>query len=382
MKRILILTDWFYPGFRAGGLITASLNLSRQLSKNHEVFILTSDRDLGNPLPYADVSPNSWHLFEFNIHVCYLSPDLLNWNSVLKEIQKIDPSFVFLNSMFSKCFTVFPLLMKKLKLFRARVIVSPRGMLMRSALAMKPMKKWIFLKLLKLYGIHRIVGFHATSINEKMDIYRVFGRVQVTVIPDVPPKPESDCLIKKKVTGELKLIFVGRIHRIKNLHYLLKCLTPVRQMIYLTVAGPIEDHQYFLECKEASDLLPNNIKVTFVGDKNSIEIRQLLLDHHFFVLPTCGENYGYSIVESFAAGRPVIISDNTPWHELSTKRIGWDLPLNNTREFTNAIQRASFMDEVEYSDWSSHSLQFAKQLYYKDLLNEKYSMLFQNSEVA
>ena len=50
--------------------------------------------------------------------------------------------------------------------------------------------------------------------------------------------------------------------------------------------------------------------------------------YDFFTLPTQHENFGHVFIEAWAAGLPVITSDQTPWRDLQAKGIGWDIPLS------------------------------------------------------
>lgn len=50
------------------------------------------------------------------------------------------------------------------------------------------------------------------------------------------------------------------------------------------------------------------------------------------------ENYGHVIAESLMVGTPVIISDQTPWNDVTEANAGWAIPLHNTDKFTKAIQ--------------------------------------------
>ena len=51
-------------------------------------------------------------------------------------------------------------------------------------------------------------------------------------------------------------------------------------------------------------------------------------NYHCLFLPSTGENYGHAIVEAFSAGLPVIISTLTPWKNLESQKVGWDIPLD------------------------------------------------------
>ena len=51
MKRLLLLSDWFDPAYKAGGPIRSAVNFVKQMKDDYEIFILTSDRDLNDMKP-------------------------------------------------------------------------------------------------------------------------------------------------------------------------------------------------------------------------------------------------------------------------------------------------------------------------------------------
>ena len=59
-KKILVLVDWYEPGFKAGGPIQACKNVVTSLKGSYEFFILCSDRDLGDRAPYEGIPINQW----------------------------------------------------------------------------------------------------------------------------------------------------------------------------------------------------------------------------------------------------------------------------------------------------------------------------------
>jgi glycosyltransferase involved in cell wall biosynthesis len=379
-QSILITTDWFSPGYKAGGIIRTCYNLVRLLEDHYSIYILTTDRDLGDQKPYENIVADQWTKFSNSIQIYYASPQALNWRNIRQQIKSVNAESIYINSMFSKHFTVWPLLMKKMGVIKSNIIVSPNGMLKVKALNIKPLKKKPFLLMLKLMGASKFISFHASDIEEKKRITTIFGQNAVIWQIFNPPPPTDDHLnyISKKA-GIIKMAFIGRIHPIKNLHFLINCLQTLSQIVELTIIGPIEDKQYYNECNELIKRLPKSIKVSFTGEVTNEKIADYLQENHFMVLPSLGENYCYAIVESFCAGRPVIISDQTPWRNLTEKKAGWDLPLIENA-FIETLKIAADMDNEEYSTWSTSAWEFAKYINNSNYKTE-YIRMFDNAKM-
>jgi glycosyltransferase involved in cell wall biosynthesis len=97
---------------------------------------------------------------------------------------------------------------------------------------------------------------------------------------------------------------------------------------------------------------------------------------HFLVLPTHGENFGHAIFEALAMGRPVIISDETPWKNLYDRQLGWDISLHQPGLFAEAIRLACMMGQEDYDQWSQRAFRFARQHVDSLHLKEQYVGLF------
>ncbi|HKP32216.1 MAG TPA: hypothetical protein VJT83_05795, partial [Chitinophagaceae bacterium] len=106
--KVLLMADWFEPGYKAGGPIRSSVNFCQHLKNDLDIFVLTTDRDLGETVPY-DVKANEWMDHDANVKVFYLSPDKITFNYLKEQIRKIAPDIIYLNSMYSKFFSLYPL---------------------------------------------------------------------------------------------------------------------------------------------------------------------------------------------------------------------------------------------------------------------------------
>ena len=376
---ILILTDWFAPGYKAGGPIRSCLNLARALKDHFRVHVLTTDTDFKALAPYPGITSNQWTDFEPGIQVNYLSDSSLNRYQIFQEIQALSPDIVYLNSMFSIPFTIWPLWMKRTHRYRGKVILAPRGMLHAGAMQYKTLKKRAFINVLKWLGIHKLIKFHATDGQEKQDINYFFGlKASIRVLPNLPNLTLPPFRQVQKKPGEVKWVYISRIGPKKNLLFFLELLRKSRKKgkIQFDIIGPIEDPIYWKKCQKIIESLPIHITVSLIGELPPQSIAERLWTYHFFVLPTWGENFGHAIFEAFVAGKPVLISDQTPWHDLRDRLLGWALPLDEPESFLKAIDEALVMDTSTYHRWSEHTRQFACDYIRQTDWVEGYSTLF------
>ena len=350
-RKVLVMVDWYAPGFKAGGPIRSAVNFADQLEHDLDIYILTSDRDLNESKPYTGIQTDQW--IEVNKHhVFYASPAFLSWSNLQQIIKDINADYIYLNSMFSRYFSIYPLLMKRLGKLKAKIVLAPRGMLKDSAIQHKGGKKKIFISLFKSLGIPGSVIFHATDDTEEKDIAHQFGnKILLFKAGNLPGKQEEYIPPGSKIPGELDIIFVGRIHPIKNLDFLLQALQGIRQKVELTVIATLEDEMYWQKCQKLIQALPENITVKLLQDIPHEKIASIIREHHIFALPTKGENFGHSIFEALAAGRPVLISDQTPWQNLEAKKAGWVISLAEMENFTGIIQQAANMDLSMLKEW-------------------------------
>lgn len=378
-KRVLIFIDWFVPGFKAGGPIQSCRNLAENISSGMDVYIFTSDRDLNDHSSYESVQFDQWVSYKPGVFVFYASPKNQKVNFLKKIIKEVNPSAIYLNSMFSVKFTLFPLFLLLTGNIKTKVIVAPRGMLQAGALQFKSFKKKLFLSLFKISGLHSKIQFHATVDKEVAEIQSAFGgNCSVTMIPNLSLAKETAGSQAYKTPGTVRLIMVGRISPIKNIAYLLEILLYNKFIgnIQLTIVGKEEDAAYWSYCQNLIAKLPPNMSVKAVGALSHDLAMAEMQKADFFVSPTLGENFGHSILEAIQFGKPVIISDQTPWRRLREKGVGWDIPLENKLLFVHAINSALAMDQLEYDQMSDACIKFAAEASDNMINNKKYIELF------
>ncbi|MCB9262692.1 MAG: glycosyltransferase [Flavobacteriales bacterium] len=299
---------------------------------------------------------------------------------IIKELKNSTASCLYINSIFSFWFSIYPLFIESFFIKKHKVIIAPRGMLQEGAINIKFKKKVAVIKILKFFGIYKNIWIHATDAQEKRDcmIYLGVPENRIQVISNIPSVPNSDFKKDtKKEKTELKLIYVARISAKKNLKAALEVIlkSDSNLKISLDIYGP-EESNYKSELKDLINKTSQKNHVQFLGDLKFDEVFDTLKKYHVYILPTQGENFGHSIFEALSAGLPVIISDQTPWRDLAPKKVGFDLSLAEPEAFVTAIEYFASMGEQEFNIWSESARNYALEFLENQNFKENYTRLF------
>jgi glycosyltransferase involved in cell wall biosynthesis len=272
------------------------------------------------------------------------------------------------------------------------IVVAPRGELSPGALEIKNIKKHIYLLISRLAGFYRGVVWHVSTDYEAEDIARIFPWTKdgskidsqlIRIAPDPFLLPIVSLSGREmpplhKEPGKLRIIFISRISRKKNLEYALRLLSELTGSVEFDIYGPCEDKAYWAKCRSFIKTLPPNINVAYRGIANSNDVRSLFSRYHMFLFPTRGENFGHVIPEALSSGCLVLVSDQTPWRGLAQKEIGWDVGLADPNGYVRALNAALAMDDVEFSRRSMAARQFMQDYYQQRMLelDDAYARLF------
>jgi glycosyltransferase involved in cell wall biosynthesis len=372
--KVFLLIGSYLPGFKGGGPTRSTSNLVSALGKEFAFKVVTLDRDHRATSPYPDIPANQW-VKTGNADVMYLRP---GWGGLVKMIQLLrsveQSSLLYLNSFFSRRFSMLPVFLKRLGLIHPGCLVlAPRGEFSPGALQIKSRRKKLHIMLSRWLGLYRGTIWHASSQLEAADIQRWFGGTGVISIAAVIPKPiESNRSLTQsplhhtqslaslphangsaqrlKTSGHLRIVFVSRISPKKNLLNALRMLKGIIGDVFFDIYGPLEDVEYWSACERVIGTLPPNIRVRYCGEVEHDRVLDLFAMYDLFLFPTLGENYGHVICEALAAGCPVLISDRTPWRGLSDAGAGWDIPLDDVQEFRRALQSCIDADHEMYEE--------------------------------
>lgn len=379
MKRtkVLITIDWFLPGTLSGGPVRSYANLISHLNMGFEFYIITRNTDYGSDEPYEDIVPNCWVPFNDYTKIYYISTSELNKNHLREIFKKTDYDVAYVNGIYSWYFSILPVVL--LKKMKKPIIVSARGMLNPQAFSVKGFKKKTFLNFAKIVGIYNNVIFHATNLDEAYCIEGIIGnQVEVKIAPNLPRLIEIDKLNLVQKNDPIRFVNVARIAVEKGTLKMLKALEQINQPLQLDLFGPIYDFEYWNKCEVIIDRMPKNIQVNYRGVLNSEAVPNTLKNYDFFVLLSEGENFGHAILEALSAGLPVLISNNTPWQNLETNNLGWDVDTDNNEAIVLAFEKALQISDSDYLGWSKSAFSFAKKFIENPDIIEKNKALFLN----
>jgi glycosyltransferase involved in cell wall biosynthesis len=361
----MALTEFYVPGFRAGGPVRSLQNVVRALGGEFDFRIVTRDRDLGSRTPYPALVDGRWHDVD-GAKVRYLPPRETGFK--LRKVLREDHDVLYLNSFFSPWFTIAPLLLRKVGAIPSRpTVIAPRGEFGPAAIALKSTKKraWIFVS--KILGIYAGLRWQASSDEEADQIRGTIGdTTRISVAPNIIAPPQADEgqgpeHPEAKVPGVARIVFLSRISPMKNLVFALKVVDGiVKGHVTFDIYGPIEDTRYWTGCQRSIESATSaHVVPRYRGEVPHQQVRSLLAGYDLFVLPTRGENFGHVIMEALASGCPVAVSDRTPWSELGSAGAGWVLPLNSPESWTRAIADVVDADEPTMRELRSSATRFA-----------------------
>ena len=374
--RILAVVEWYPPAYKAGGPVRSVHNLMQLLNAQtpHHLEVVCGDRDLGSTEPLSGISSDI-PTDQDGVAVTYRSTvSYAWWKAKLRGTAETPPpDVIYLNSLFSVPYALQPLLAARS--LGIRVVLAPRGMLGAGALAIKPAKKKLFLTLARLLGLFRGVRWHASTALESTEIQRQFPRAECQVAINVPLfQAESQTPI---FGGGCSFLVLGRINQKKNIHFALEALQKVDfggKELTVELVGPAEDQPYL---ERLLSMARPGLKVLHAGAVPPESLGEVWARCHALLMPTRHENFGHAVVEAWAHGRPVLLSDQTPWRGLAELDLGWDLPLKLAL-WTHAFESAMRWTEEEWIAMSKASEAKHQSLIADPMLVENNKALFMN----
>lgn len=385
---VLILLAHYLPGIQSGGPQTTISNMVDLLSPEYDFKIITYDRDSNDIEPYKTIEPEKWNQFGKAL-VYYVTKNKYALYKIVKIINNTNFDILYVNPLFEPVYSFSIIFLRKIGLIKAKnVVLAPRGELFDEALAIKPTKKKLFLKFYSFVNLQKNVRWHASTYEEldvivrnaKVEKKNIHVAKNLSIINKATLTNLSS--IKENYIGEEKvlyLIYASRIARDKNTLYIFEILSKINQVnIVFDIYGPIRDEKYWEQCLSISKEFSANIKMNYKGSLQRDEVVNTISKYDVFCLPTFAENFGHAIVEAFAAGTPALISDNTPWQNLESMNIGWDINLTKKNSFAKVLTGIANLSKKEKLEMKYKVLSSFEKIKNMDTALEDNINLFKN----
>jgi glycosyltransferase involved in cell wall biosynthesis len=198
-------------------------------------------------------------------------------------------------------------------------IISPRKAFMRIVWRGKFLKKAAYHLLFERRAIKAACALHYTTESEARESAWLGVGRNFAVIPNPVDVWEMESLPERGIfrqchgVGEQEqiILYMGRVDPDKGIHLVVHALSGVikrHKNARFVIAGPDENaHVSFLKAL-ANDLGVAD-RLIFTGMISGADRLAALRDADVFVLTSPAENFAMSVVESMAAGLPVLVSD-------------------------------------------------------------------------
>ncbi len=186
----------------------------------------------------------------------------------------------------------------------------------------------------------------ALSERERTNLSRWIAHDKVWLIP--PPLPTNtfaEVLPTPVSQSRLKILFLGRLHPVKNLPLLLKAIAVLSAADFDCELHLVGDGEaaYVETLRVAASRLGIAERVVFHGFLSGDMKIRTLLQAHVGILPSLQESFGIACIEMMALGLPVVVSDSVALApDIASADAGSVFPTGNIASAANML--AAFGD--------------------------------------
>jgi glycosyltransferase involved in cell wall biosynthesis len=307
---VAIVVPQFPPKWLAGAEV-ATLNLAKQLAKRgHTIHVITY-LDEGEGL-----SPECFEdgYYVHRIKIPFPKIGMINcWLNIIKTIKHVNPDIIHLQQ-FVVLGTGIPVLLAHF-LLKKPYIIYFRGFcvfgkdqciykegLISSALPILIIKHAATLIVLTEYMKKKFASWP----NKR--IFTIPNGIDISVVTNLNRDVIRDELSIKEC--EHILLFVGRLHEVKGLKYLISAMNIIRdkdKFSRLIIIGNDQGERKILDELIAKFHLEK--KICFIANVSQENIFRYMMASDIFILPSMSEGFPNVLLEAMACGIPIIASN-------------------------------------------------------------------------
>lgn len=309
--KILYVIKYLSP--IAGGPVTSLLQITNTLVKRgHDVTILTTDHQFDSKFAsnFINVKIKRVHCL-FRIGGLLYSPEIHSWLS--EHISNFDVVHLQDYRTYQNAITG-----RYAQIHTIPYIIQARGSVLPF------FEKQILKKLYDVVGGNKLLNHSSMMLaltEEEAAQYKVMGvpEEKITIIPNGIDLTTYNILPEKGLFKEKNhipqenkvILYLGRIHKIKGIDLLVEAFSDVQKTldtVTLIIVGP--DGGSLHELVEKTKELGIFDNVYFTGPLYGNEKISAYVDADVYVLPSIYEAFPNTVLEAWACGTPVVISDS------------------------------------------------------------------------
>ncbi|TYQ28120.1 glycosyltransferase [Pseudanabaena sp. UWO311] len=262
----------------------------------------------------------------------------------------------------------------------------PHGLLCKWSLQQSKFRKQIYLNVIERSNLLHSQSLHFTTQQEQEEFNLLKLNIPSFILPlgvQIPiliPNAQSHLRLLLQIPTHFPiLLFMSRIHPKKGLEYLIESLGKLKEYNFALIIAGSGESDYVQQLQDLLVAQGISDRAHLVGFVEG-EIKNLYLQgSDLFTLTSHSENFGIAVMESLAAGTPVLITDGVAIAPMvKEKAIGYVTKLeinaivvtleNFLQNFHQKLHNRSRSQQIiaENYSWQSISAQLAT--IYRDII--------------
>ena len=320
--KILQVYPYFYPAWSYGGVTRVAYEMSKHLvDRGHDVTVYTTDAfnnksraKIKSNLTYVDGIKTYYfrNLSNYLTYKYHLPLPLEMPFKIKKEVKRFN--IIHLNG-YRHLLNI--LVHHYAKKCRIPYVLRAGGSLPRIISRQRIKKIFdLFFGYGILHDTSKVIALTKTEAEQCKTL--AVDEDKIEIIPnginlsEYANLPEKGAFRRKYQieTAEKVVLYLGRIHRIKGIDLLVRAFAGLlKDMgdVRLVIAGP--DDGFLLALKKCIRELNIGDKILFTGPLYNRDKLEAYVDADVYILPSIYETFPNAVLEAWACGKPVIVTD-------------------------------------------------------------------------